>query len=191
MRWVLPSDPARTTASPLTSMVTDLGSLTSSTKVYFSSPNVCSYTNPAQPRISGVKSSTEFWAIPPQANCNLRRKRHNRSNHSPLHVSALGSPQGQDTILGQNIETERIYTLLVDDHKSFRLFTRPHCNVADGILKLDNLLQLCIDESSFRFDELFPLLGRRVEKARVDLPAVSARSCSGLTSFRTLATHSR
>jgi hypothetical protein len=51
---ILPSN------SPLTNNVTLLGSLTFSTKVYFSSPKVCSYTNPAYPSTSGLRSSTEF-----------------------------------------------------------------------------------------------------------------------------------
>mmetsp|Transcript_6069 Transcript_6069/g.8219 ORF Transcript_6069/g.8219 Transcript_6069/m.8219 type:complete len:285 (-) Transcript_6069:448-1302(-) len=51
---------------PLIRMVQEYGFLTCSTKVYFSSPNTCSYTRPAHPRHSGTNSSTALTATPPQ-----------------------------------------------------------------------------------------------------------------------------
>lgn len=56
---------------PLIKIVQEKGFLTFSMNVYFSSPRTCSYTKPAQPRHSGVKSSTEFTASPPQAKTSL------------------------------------------------------------------------------------------------------------------------
>ena len=47
--------------------VTDLGSTQSSTKVNLFSPRTASYTKPALPKTSGVRSSTELQADPPQA----------------------------------------------------------------------------------------------------------------------------
>ena len=55
-------------AGPFTRMVQLFGEGTSSTKVYFSSPKVCSKTKPARPRTSvEFSSSTELTATPPQA----------------------------------------------------------------------------------------------------------------------------
>ena len=56
---------------PVIRIETDLGFSTCSIKVNLSSPNTCSYTSPAWPRISGVRSSTEFWATPPQHSWSL------------------------------------------------------------------------------------------------------------------------
>mmetsp|Transcript_16300 Transcript_16300/g.25304 ORF Transcript_16300/g.25304 Transcript_16300/m.25304 type:complete len:210 (+) Transcript_16300:233-862(+) len=56
---------------PFTRIVQECGCLHSSTKVYFSSPRVSSYTMPAHPRQSAVISSVEFMAIPPQAFASL------------------------------------------------------------------------------------------------------------------------
>ena len=52
-------------------MVQLFGFLHPSTKVYLSSPSVSSYTDSAYPNYSNLRSSTEFIAIPPQANISL------------------------------------------------------------------------------------------------------------------------
>mmetsp|Transcript_27339 Transcript_27339/g.76346 ORF Transcript_27339/g.76346 Transcript_27339/m.76346 type:complete len:413 (-) Transcript_27339:119-1357(-) len=53
---------------PLMRIVLLLGFFTCSTKVYFSSPRMCSSTSPAHPSTSGHSSSQVFTATPPQAN---------------------------------------------------------------------------------------------------------------------------
>jgi hypothetical protein len=58
---------------------------------------------------------------------------------------------------------------LVDNDETFWLFVRSNSLITNGILELDNLLQSVVDESSFRFDQLLPLLGGRVEESRVYL----------------------
>jgi hypothetical protein len=45
--------------------------------------------------------------------------------------------------------------------------------VANKVLELYNFLDLLIDELPFSFDQLFTLLRRRIEEARVDLAAKS------------------
>lgn len=94
----------------------------------------------------------------------------------PLHVSPLCSPEGEDTVLDQNIETHGVDTLLVDYDESLWLFTRSHSLITDGILELDNLLESVVDESTFGFDELLSLFGGRVEETRVDLANTSVHA---------------
>jgi aryl carrier-like protein len=62
---------------------------------------------------------------------------------------------------------------LVDENESLRLLSGSNSLVTHGVLELDNLLQLGVDESSLRLDELFSLFRRRVEEARVDLAEMS------------------
>ena len=93
--------------------------------------------------------------------------------NSPLHVSSLGTTQSKDTVLHQDVQTHRVDTLLIDKHEALGLLSRSNGLVADRVLQLDNLLQLRVDETPLRLDELLPLLCRRVEEARVDLTAVS------------------
>ena len=80
-----------------------------------------------------------------------------RRRHIPLHISPFCSPQGKDTILGEDVQTKRIDTFLVDDHEVLRLFVGTHGLIAYQILELDDLFTLCIREASFGFNELFTL----------------------------------
>ena len=89
--------------------------------------------------------------------------------NSPLHVSSLGTTQSKDTVLHQDVQTHRVDTLLVDQHETLWLLSGPDGLIANGVLELDDLLQLGVDESSFRLDELFSLFCGRVEEAGVDL----------------------
>ena len=91
------------------------------------------------------------------------------SNHSPLHVSSLCSPEGKDTVLDEDIQRHGINTLLVDNDETFWLFVGSNSLITNGIFELDNLLQSVVDKSSLGLDELLPLLGGRVEESRVDL----------------------
>ena len=88
---------------------------------------------------------------------------------SPLHVTPLGSPEGEDTVLRENVQTERVDTLLVDDDEILFLLLGVNGLVAHEVFQLDNLLALRIRESALGLDELFPLFRGRVEEARVDL----------------------
>jgi hypothetical protein len=81
-----------------------------------------------------------------------------------LHVPPLGSPQCQNAVLCENIQTQRVDALLVDEHEIL-LRIAP----ADVLLQFHNFLQLCIDEPSLALDKLVSLLSAGVEKARVDL----------------------
>ncbi|EEQ38875.1 hypothetical protein CLUG_03001 [Clavispora lusitaniae ATCC 42720] len=82
----------------------------------------------------------------------------------PLHVSALGSAQRQDAVLGQNVKRHRVNTLSVDDHKARVVAEATHL-----VLQVHNLLQLGVDKSSLRCHQLLASFRRRVEKAQVDL----------------------
>jgi hypothetical protein len=90
----------------------------------------------------------------------------------PLHISPLRPSQRKDPILDQNIQTHRIDTLLVDQYESLWLLPTPNSLVTNGILELDNLLQLRIDKPSFGLDQFFSLFRRRIEETRVDLAIV-------------------
>lgn len=89
--------------------------------------------------------------------------------NSPLHVSSLGTTQSKDTVLHQDVQTHRVDTLLVDQHETLWLLSGPDGLITNGVLELDDLLELGVDESSLRLDELFSLFCGRVEEARVDL----------------------
>ena len=76
---------------------------------------------------------------------------------------------------------------MVDNDETFWLFVGSNSLITDGILELDNLLQSVIDESSFRFDQLLSLLGRRVEESRVDLAGYQlSPNVPGVSSLRFL-----
>lgn len=81
-----------------------------------------------------------------------------------LHVAALGAAQGEDAVLGQDVEGERVDALLVDDDEGLLGVA-----AADLVLELDDALQLGVDEAALALDQLLALLGARVEEARVDL----------------------
>lgn len=163
-----------------------MGSLTSSTKVNFSSPKVCSYTSPAYPSTSGVKSSTEFWAIPPQLSCSLNRAGERQSLvkvqtpdkskvNSPLHISPLSPPQCHDPLLRQHIQTQRINSLLINNDKRLPvLLSSNHISnivelrIAHLLLEFDNFHHFRIGEFTFRLDQFLSLFGGGVEESRVD-----------------------
>lgn len=86
-----------------------------------------------------------------------------------LHVTALGPAKGKDAVLDENVERHRVDALLVDHDKRPRLLLRVDVLVANEVLELDNLLELGVNKTALRLDQLFPLLGRRVEERRVDL----------------------
>jgi hypothetical protein len=92
----------------------------------------------------------------------------------PLHIPSLRSSKRKDAILDQDVQTHRVDTLLVDQDETLWLFARPDRLVTHGILELYDFLELGVDKSSLRLDELFTLLGRVVEEARVDLAVVSS-----------------
>mmetsp|Transcript_71109 Transcript_71109/g.107543 ORF Transcript_71109/g.107543 Transcript_71109/m.107543 type:complete len:275 (+) Transcript_71109:123-947(+) len=74
---------------PLTRIVHECGFRQSSTKVYFSSPSVSSYTEPAQPRHALVRPSVEFMASAPQllARRSMLRRLQRRSPRIPALAS--------------------------------------------------------------------------------------------------------
>ena len=82
----------------------------------------------------------------------------------PLHIPPLRPPQRQNTILHKNIQAKWIYSLLVDDNKGLLLPFGVDRLIADKVFEFDDLLQLGVDELALRLDELFPLLGRRIEE---------------------------
>lgn len=81
-----------------------------------------------------------------------------------LHVAALGAAQGEDAVLGQDVEGQGVDALLVDDDEALLGVA-----AADLVLELDDLLQLGVDEAPLALHQLVPLLGARVVEARVDL----------------------
>ena len=101
---------------------------------------------------------------------------------SPLHVTPLGSPEGEDTVLREDVQTERVYALLVDDNEILFLLLGVDGLVAHEVFQLNDLLALRIREPALGLDQLFPLFSGRVEEARVDLArqrqSVSADSTS-------------
>jgi hypothetical protein len=60
---------------------------------------------------------------------------------------------------------------LVDDNKISLLLFTVHCLIANNIFELDDLLDLLIDESAFRFNEFLALFGGGIEETRVYLAA--------------------
>jgi hypothetical protein len=91
----------------------------------------------------------------------------------PFHVSSFCPPESKNAVLGQDIQTEGVDAFLVQNNKVFLLLFAIHGLVANKVLELYNLLDLLVDELPFSFDQLFTLLGRRIEEARVDLTAKS------------------
>jgi hypothetical protein len=102
---------------------------------------------------------------------------------SPLHVPPLCSPQSQDPVLGQHVQTHRVDTLLVDQHESpllgpiRRLAVCPESLITDLVLQSDDLSKSVIDEFSLGFNELFSLFRRGVEETRVDLAIEEPPRC--------------
>jgi hypothetical protein len=90
----------------------------------------------------------------------------------PLHVAPLSTPQGENAIFCQNIETERIYSFLIDYHEIFRFLVTADSLVADEIFEVNDFFDFNVHEMSLRLDEFLALLCRRVEEARINLPKV-------------------
>uniref|UniRef100_A0A8W7PAJ3 Uncharacterized protein n=1 Tax=Anopheles coluzzii TaxID=1518534 RepID=A0A8W7PAJ3_ANOCL len=80
-----------------------------------------------------------------------------------LHIAALGTAQRHDALLRQHVQRHRIDALLVDHDERFVR------TVAHLALQLDHLLHPILDEFSLGQHELFALLRRLIEEARVDL----------------------
>ena len=99
-------------------------------------------------------------------------KRQSVGDRAPLHVPPLRAAEGEDAVLREDVQTERVDALLVDDDKVLLLLVRAHRLVAYKVLELDNLPALRVGEAPFRLHELLALLGGRVEEPRVDLAAV-------------------
>lgn len=92
-----------------------------------------------------------------------------RGHDLPLHVAAFCPSERKDSVLSQDIETQGINALLVDDDKVLLFLVRIHSLVANEVLELDDLAALGVREAAFRLDELLALFCRRVEEAGVDL----------------------
>jgi hypothetical protein len=87
----------------------------------------------------------------------------------PFHVPPLRPAEGKDAGLGKYVKAQRIDALLVDDNETFLLRLRVIDSlVTDEVLELNDLLDLHVDELALGFDELFALLGRGVEKSRIN-----------------------
>lgn len=101
----------------------------------------------------------------------------------PLHVPPLCSPQSQDPVLGQHVQTHRVDTLLIDQYESpllgtiRRLSICPESLITDLVLQSDNFSESVVDEFSLGFDELFSLFRRRVEETRVYLAVEEPSRC--------------
>lgn len=108
-----------------------------------------------------------------QASKQNPKEREREKEDAPLHVPPLGATQRHDPLLGQHVQRKRIDPLLIDDDKVFRfpnrVALRVELLVADEFLQLDDLAHFGVGELAFGFDELFALLGGRVEEPRVDL----------------------
>lgn len=76
-----------------------------------------------------------------------------------LHIPPLRTTEGEDVVLGENVERHGVNTLLVDDDETLGLLSRIDIDVADGILELDDLPQLVVDKAALRLDKLLTLLG--------------------------------
>jgi len=72
-------------------------------------------------------------------------------------------------VLDEHIEGHRVDSLLVDEDERPRLLLGVDVLIADKVLELDDLLELGVDEPTFRLDELLSLLSVRVEEGGVDL----------------------
>ena len=66
----------------------------------------------------------------------------------PLHVTSLGTTQSQDTVLSEDIQTERVDPFLVDHNEVLLLFFRVNSLIADEVLQLDDFSALGIRELS-------------------------------------------
>lgn len=81
-----------------------------------------------------------------------------------LHVPSLGSPEGHDSVLHEDVETQGIDTLLVDDNEAL-----VRVSAANLLLQLNDLLQLRVHEFTFALHQLVSLFRRRVVEPGVDL----------------------
>lgn len=75
----------------------------------------------------------------------------------PFHVPPLRSSEGKDAVLGKDVETERVNTLLVDDNKVLLLLLAVDCLVTDHVLELHDFGDFGIYELALRFHQLFSL----------------------------------
>lgn len=118
-------------------------------------------------------SSVQGGGEPPKTSKQNPKEREREKEDAPLHVPPLGATQRHDPLLGQHVQRKRIDPLLIDDDKVFRfpnrVALRVELLVADELLQLDDFAHFGVGELAFGFDELFALLGGRVEEPRVDL----------------------
>ena len=70
-------------------------------------------------------------------------------DRAPLHVPPLRATERDNAVLGEDIETERVNTLLIDDNEVLWLLVRVNGLVAYKPLELDDLPTLLICESTF------------------------------------------
>lgn len=96
-----------------------------------------------------------------------------------LHVATLGAPQGDDALLGEHVQRERVDALLVDDHESLVLVPG---HGQDLLLQVDDLVHALVRELSFSLHQLLALFGGFVEETGVHLAASRKMSCK-ITSF--------
>ena len=97
--------------------------------------------------------------MPPQINCSLSEEcvvfQHAQCIHagdgeySPFHVASFCPPEGKDAIFGEEIQTERVDTFLVDDDEILGLFFRVDGLITNEVLEFHNLLDFRVSESPF------------------------------------------
>ncbi|KAI6751419.1 hypothetical protein HG531_006115 [Fusarium graminearum] len=87
-----------------------------------------------------------------------------------LHVSALGSSESQNVVLGEDVKRKGVDTLLVNDNKVL-------CSIvaAELLLEIDDLLKLGIDKATLTLNKLISLLS-----AGIGLCALLVNSKNGI-----------
>jgi hypothetical protein len=94
----------------------------------------------------------------------------------PLHIPSFRPSKGQNTVLGENIQTKRVDAFLIDDYEVFLLLLSINGLITNKVLEFDDLLDLCIRKSTLGLDEFFALFSRRIEEPRVYLARVFVKT---------------
>lgn len=75
-----------------------------------------------------------------------------------LHVSSLGSSEGDDSLLGEGVERDWVDSLLVDEDEAVATFA------ANALFKVDDFLHALVGEGALGSHQFFALFRRLVEK---------------------------
>mmetsp|Transcript_1708 Transcript_1708/g.3815 ORF Transcript_1708/g.3815 Transcript_1708/m.3815 type:complete len:224 (+) Transcript_1708:813-1484(+) len=79
-----------------------------------------------------------------------------------LHVATFRAAEAENTLLGENIQRERVDSLLIDHDEAFTLLTHRS-------FEIHNLPTPLVQPLSFALDQLLTLLGVRVEETTLHL----------------------